>query len=154
MVKVFDQIFRADLGFTSVVMALQKIVDVLRHFLSPYLKTLLSTLCLASVTFKDHAESMKKLNNIKTKLANNVAYRVLIPGVTTCYDLLIEEEHYDAIGPLMTLLAESFSDSSEVLLFLPDLTQFFVTALEFRSQVGESISKNETLVSTCISRGK
>lgn len=98
-------------------MALLKIVDVLRHFLSPFLKTLLSTLCLASVTFKENADLTKKLNHIKTKLANNVAYRVLIPGVTTCYDILIMGENYDAIGPLMNLLAESFSVSTEVLQF-------------------------------------
>jgi U3 small nucleolar RNA-associated protein 10 len=60
---------------------------------------------------------------------------VLTPAVSRCYARLLAHQQYSALGPLLSVLADSFSTltRSELTQLVPDLTAFFISALQFRA---------------------
>ncbi|XP_067001904.2 HEAT repeat-containing protein 1 [Anabrus simplex] len=137
-----DQITESqDMLLLSSVSAIYKIVENLPHFMSPYLETLLWEVSVLSSMVQQESENqklvpvMQKLKAIRQKLSGLIPPRVLIPSVGKCYSQLIEKEKFAALGPLMEILADSFSAISgpEINQFLPDLTTFFLSALQFRT---------------------
>jgi U3 small nucleolar RNA-associated protein 10 len=61
--------------------------------------------------------------------------RVLTPAISRCYSCLLAEGQYTALGPLLSVLADSFSTlcSSEFTQLMTELTAFFVSALQLRA---------------------
>ena len=83
----------------------------------------------------------------RQKLSSTVPGRVLTPAVSRCYARLLAHHQYSALGPLLSVLADSFSTltRSELTQLVPDLTAFFMPALQFRADCSTGVS--EVLVS-------
>ncbi|XP_069672379.1 HEAT repeat-containing protein 1 [Periplaneta americana] len=136
----------------SAVTAVLKIVESLPHFLSPYLHKLLLEVCYLSTRWQHRAEDSKvspvlhKLKTIRQKLSSALPVRVLLPAVSQCYTQLLKVEQYSPLGPLFSVLSESFSTltSSEFTHLMPQLTPFFLSALQFRADCCDgSVSQDD-----------
>lgn len=149
LIKVLKKQRKAEtpeLILLSTVTAISKIVESLPLFLSPYLQKILVeySILLAKWQSGDQDEAkvsaiVSKLNNIKRKVAGSIPPRVLIPVVNQTHQMLLEKENFDAIGPLMSVLAESFTNvtTADFTSLQQDLTAFFLSALQLRSDAVE-----------------
>ncbi|XP_028178693.1 HEAT repeat-containing protein 1 [Ostrinia furnacalis] len=131
-----------ELILLSTVTAISKIVESLPLFLSPYLQKILyeyAILLAKWQTFDQECSKVSaivtKLVTIKKKIASSIPPRVLIPVANETHQLLLDREHYDAIGPVMSVLAESFANvtTADFTALQQDLTSFFLSALQLRS---------------------
>lgn len=124
------------------VTGLLKIVGTLALYLSPYLVELIVRLSQIwhNIEFeltKDPKRNpiiVDRLNGIWEKLSTTLELRVLIPTIDQSYKKLVNDEHSIAIGPLMLLLTQTFEQQAagNISKFMPDITSFFVAALQFR----------------------
>lgn len=138
----------------SLVTGILKIVETLPLFLSPYLVEMLVRLSQIWDRVQTDTKQLSTLNRLTAiwrKLANTLPLRVIIPTIDQTYKQLVEQEQYNGIGPLMELLSLCFENvqASEVVQYMPDLTAFFIAALQFRhdqqgSVNGKLISSLET----------
>ena len=78
----------------------------------------------------------------RQKLSSTVPGRVLTPAVSRCYARLLAHRQYSALGPLLSVLADSFSTltQSELTQLVSDLTAFFMSALQFRADCSSGAS--------------
>lgn len=133
----------------SAIAALQKIVSTLANYLSPYLTDLIVHLSVlwhtieTSTNMKGNEAALDKLNGIWEKIATTLELRVLIPTIKKSYEKIINSDKRIAIKPIMHLLSSTFrhSTSSAISTFMPDITSFFVDALQYRAN-----SKSSDLV--------
>lgn len=126
------------------VTGLLKIVGTLALYMSPYLVELIVRLSqvwhnIESEPSKDakrNAIVVERLNGIWEKLASTLELRILIPTFDQTYKRLVTEEQSIAIGPLMQLLSQTFEQqvAANISRFMPDITTFFIAALEFRAK--------------------
>lgn len=124
------------------VTGLQKIVFTLALYLSPYLVELIVRLSLIwhnlekepTKDAKRAASVIERLNGIWEKLATVLELRILIPSIDQSYAKLVNEENSIAIGPVMKLLSRTIEHnaSSNISAFMPDITAFIISALQFR----------------------
>lgn len=129
-----------ELVLLSVITAICKIVETIPLFLSPYLEKLLFEFSILTAKWESVDSAIKntpvisKLMLIKKKLSSTVAPRVLIPVIIQCYGQLIKKEKFNAIGPAMNILSESFVGISgpEFTSLQQELSSFFLSALQFR----------------------
>jgi U3 small nucleolar RNA-associated protein 10 len=72
---------------------------------------------------------------------------VLTPAVSRCYSHLLAQREYSALGPLLSVLSDSFStlSSSEFTQLISELRAFFISALQFRADC--SAENSDTPVS-------
>lgn len=138
-----DKISANDNVLFSIVTAIQKIVETLVLFLSPYLVDLVVLLSqiwqqVKENTVQDTKQSalINRLNGIWEKLASTLPLRVVLPTVERSYEVLIDNGNYAAIGPVMRLLLQSFKHlpSSEIANFMVEITSLVMKTLQFRSQ--------------------
>lgn len=130
----------------SVITAIDKILDTLPLFISPYLQKLLFKLAIlmsqfGSTNAAEEAKLEQKLAQIKQKIGTMIPSRVLIPAVATCYQELTAKKKYAAINGLMDILGEHLTNSgtpAEINGNLSELTNFFMNALQFRAENGNS----------------
>ncbi|KAL4720274.1 hypothetical protein ACJJTC_001381 [Scirpophaga incertulas] len=136
-----------ELILLSTVTAISKIVESLPLFLSPYLEKILYEYAILTAKWQTCDPNCNKVSaiitkllNIKKKIAVSIAPRVLIPVSSTTYQLLLEKENFDAIGPVMSVLAECFVNitTADFNALQQDLTAFFLSALQLRSDAAES----------------
>lgn len=125
------------------VTGLLKIVGTLALYLSPYLIEMIVR--LSTIWYNIETEPSKdqkrnsvivdRLNGIWEKLSMTLELRVLIPTIDQSYKKLVNDEQSIAIGPLMLLLTQTFEQqaATNISRFMPDITSFFITALQFRS---------------------
>ncbi|XP_059059367.1 HEAT repeat-containing protein 1 [Achroia grisella] len=152
LLKVLKKQRKADtpeLILLSTITAITKIIESLPLFLSPYLQKILYEYSILSAKWHTHDQECSKVSAIVTKLAiikkkiaAAIPPRVLIPVTNETHQLLLEKENYDAIGPVMSVLAESFSNvtTADFTALQQDLTAFFLSALQLRSDaVGKEI---------------
>ncbi|CAH2104988.1 unnamed protein product [Euphydryas editha] len=151
LIKVLKKQRKADtpeLILLSTVTAISKIVESLPLFLSPYLEKILYeyAILLAKWQAGDQECSkvsaiVSKLVNIKKKIATSIPPRVLIPVANETHKLLLEKDNFNAIGPVMSVLADSFGNvtTADFNALQQDLTTFFLSALQLR---GEASDKN------------
>lgn len=140
ILKVHTESDASELVLLSVITAVYKIVDTIPLFLSPYLVKLLYHLSVLSAKWSNKSGTKtsvicNKLTTIKVKISSTIQPRVLIPIISQCYDLLLKKRNFDAIGPAMNILADSFADVTgpEFSSLQHDLTNFFLSALQFRN---------------------
>lgn len=145
LIKVLKKQRKAEtpeLILLSTVTAISKIVESVPRFLSPYLSKILLEYSLLFAKWEncDQGEAkvsaiVNKLCNIRKKVAAAMSPRILIPVISCTYYMLLEKECYQAIGPLMAVLAESFMNfsSADFASVQKDLTAFFLAALQLRS---------------------
>ncbi|XP_013200654.1 HEAT repeat-containing protein 1 [Amyelois transitella] len=151
LIKVLKKQRKAEtpeLVLLSTVTAISKIVESLPLFLSPYLQKILYEYAILLAKWQCHdQESTKvsavvaKLSTIKKKIASSIPPRVLIPVANETHRLLLEKENYEGIGPVMSVLADSFANvtTADFTALQQDLTVFFLSALQLRS---DAVDKN------------
>lgn len=122
--------------------AIHKIVETLPKFLTPYLVNLITSLSILWSTLQrrssnESQKNLSKLDEIWQKLSSSLELRVLIPLVEKhIYPELLSQGKFDATGPLMVLLLDSFSysESADLVQNFQDLTTFFISVMDFRSK--------------------
>lgn len=151
LIKVLKRQRKAEtpeLILLSTVTAIAKIVESLPLFLSPYLQKVLYEYSIllakwqaADLECSKVSAIVTKLSNIRKKIADSIPPRVLIPVVSETHQLLLEKEKFDAIGPVMSVLADSFANvtPADFTALQQDLTSLFLTALQLRS---DAVDKN------------
>ncbi|CAH0404614.1 unnamed protein product [Chilo suppressalis] len=151
LIKVLKKQRKAEtpeLVLLSTVTAISKIVESVPLFLSPYLHKILYEYAILSAKWQTSDQEcskvsavVNKLIHIRMKIASAVPPRVLIPIANETYRLLLEKENFDAVGPIMSVLAECFVNvtTADFMALRQDLTTFFLSALQLRS---EAVDKN------------
>lgn len=123
-----------------IITAIQKIVESLPLFLSPYLERLLAELTILSAKWGGKRSDpkvetfVKKLDAILSNIGNLIPSRILIATVANTHNALLENKEFSAIGSLMNVLGENLAKlrGNELNEHLPELTNFFLNSLEFR----------------------
>ncbi|KAK5645643.1 hypothetical protein RI129_004107 [Pyrocoelia pectoralis] len=126
---------------TSNVAAINKILDSLSLFLSPFLTKLLSGVSILAAKWGTQSDDQKltaftaKIQSVQLKLGQLVPLRVLLPAVQESYTVLVNKGKFSAIEPLMKVLCESLNTlkGNDIQSHLGDLTNFFLQALQFRT---------------------
>lgn len=133
--------FANDTVLVSLITAILKVISTLPLFMSPYLVDLIVKLSkiwdrLSAQTEKDVKVTtiLSRLSAIWEKLSSTLPLRVLLPTIDQSYKQLIAEGKYAGVAPLMLLLSKTFDqqDASTIASFMPDITAFFVVALQVR----------------------
>ncbi|CAH1183154.1 unnamed protein product [Phaedon cochleariae] len=125
----------------SIITTVEKVIDSMPLFLSPYLEKLLVELSILSFKWESNNEEQKlqpfivKLGNIKQKLGKTIPLRVLLPAVEQCYNTLVTKSCFNATSALMAILGEALTNlkGADITSNLPALTSFFLNALKFRT---------------------
>lgn len=133
--------------------AIQKIIDSLPLFLSPYLEKILCEVSFFASKYDKKTNDQKitpianKLKNIKQKIGLVIPARVLIPAIEQSYEVLLQKTQYDSVGSLMDVLGECLGTlkPTEIQAILPDLTNFFLNALQFRTDAQASDDDTNTV---------
>lgn len=147
LIKVLKKQRKAEtpeLVLLSTVTAISKIVESLPLFLSPYVQKILYEYSLLLAKWQNSNQEqvsvvVAKLANIKKKIAGAIPPRVLIPAVNETHQMLLEKGNFDAIGPVMSVLADSFTNvtTADFTALQQDLTAFFLSALQLRSDAAD-----------------
>uniref|UniRef100_A0A8B9TV64 HEAT repeat-containing protein 1 n=1 Tax=Anas platyrhynchos TaxID=8839 RepID=A0A8B9TV64_ANAPL len=136
----------------SAVTALLKVAETLPHFLSPYLMDcLLQVVRLERIVveFGPSSQINVRVTSLKSILATKLAPRILVPAVTKCYS-------ENCVGPLMNILKEHIvvMEKDHLISHQSELTAFFMTALDFRTEHAqddlEEVGKTETYIIDCL----
>lgn len=124
------------------VAGLLKVVGTLALYLSPYLVEMIVHLSqiwhnIETEQTKDPKRNsiiVERLNGIWEKLSTILELRILIPTIDQSYKRLMDNEHSTAIGPLMQLMTQTLEHQTagNISRFMPDITSFFIRALQFR----------------------
>ncbi|XP_055713807.1 HEAT repeat-containing protein 1 homolog [Phlebotomus papatasi] len=131
-----------DMTTVSIITALQKVIDTLPMFLSPYLERMLTLIAKFRVKVQKIIPQdakvtsiLGKIDTISHKISSFIPLRILVPAVENSYGQLIDANATDAIAPLMSILSESFVDvsSKDISAIQTELSEFFLKALKFRS---------------------
>lgn len=151
LIKVLKKQSKAEtpeLVLLSTVTAISKIVESLPLFLSPYLQKILYEYSILLAKWQNYDQECSKvsaivvkLSNIKKKIASSIPPRVLIPVVNETHRLLLEKENFNAIGPVMSVLADSFGNvtTADFTALQQDMTAFFLSALQLRSDAVDKV---------------
>lgn len=125
------------------VTGLLKIIGSLALYMSPYLVEMIVR--LSQIWYNIETEATKdpkrnsfiveRLNGIWEKLSTTLDLRILIPTIDQSFKRLVNDEQSLAIGPLMLLLTQTFEQQAagNISRYMPDITSFFIMALQFRS---------------------
>lgn len=81
----------------------------------------------------------------RQKIASSIPTRVLVPAVENAYKDLVSRKQLEGIAPLMNVLAESFVGlaSQDLVALQGTLTDFFLSALQFRSVCGSDVTSDQ-----------
>ncbi|XP_053394592.1 HEAT repeat-containing protein 1-like isoform X2 [Mercenaria mercenaria] len=133
-----EKLFRNELYVMSVVTAVNKVVENLSNFLSPFLHDILVNVCMLSSEASQYDILQKpqvslRLKTIRTTLSTNIPTRVLLPVVTTCYTSLVKSDLM-SVSSLMSLFGEHVSHITreDLTSHLPQLQTFFLHCLDIR----------------------
>uniref|UniRef100_A0A8B9EHI5 HEAT repeat-containing protein 1 n=1 Tax=Anser cygnoides TaxID=8845 RepID=A0A8B9EHI5_ANSCY len=142
----------------SAVTALLKVAETLPHFLSPYLMDcLLQVVRLERIVveFGPSSQINVRVTSLKSILATKLAPRILLPAVTKCYSE-VANNRKNCVGPLMNILKEHIvvMEKDHLISHQSELTAFFMTALDFRTEHAqddlEEVGKTETYIIDCL----
>ncbi|XP_005320409.2 HEAT repeat-containing protein 1 [Ictidomys tridecemlineatus] len=142
----------------SALAALHKVVETLPHFISPYLKGILSQVIhLEKITSEMGSASQAnvRLTSLKKTLATRLSPRVLLPAISKTYKQ-IARNWENNMGPFMSILQEHIGvmKKEELTSYQSQLTAFFLEALDFRAQHSEDdleeIGKTESCIIDCL----
>ncbi|XP_069787090.1 HEAT repeat-containing protein 1 isoform X2 [Narcine bancroftii] len=126
-----------EIYFLSAITALQRVVETLPYFISPYLFDILVQITQLSKTAAKASHSSQfdlRLTSLRTTLATKLASRVLLPSISKCYDKLAETRQI-CLGPLLEILKEHIChmEKEQLNSHQSELTSFFFKALDFRA---------------------
>ncbi|XP_024095740.2 HEAT repeat-containing protein 1 [Pongo abelii] len=156
--KNTSELVSSEVYLLSALAALQKVVETLPHFISPYLEGILSQVIhLEKITSEMGSASQAniRLTSLKKTLATTLAPRVLLPAVKKTYKQ-IEKNWKNHMGPFMSILQEHIGvmKKEELTSHQSQLTAFFLEALDFRAQHSENdleeVGKTENCIVDCL----
>ncbi|XP_038070056.1 HEAT repeat-containing protein 1-like [Patiria miniata] len=131
-----ETIVSSDFQLLSAVTAVQKVIETLPHFQSPYLVDLLLQICRLSSDSEDEKSQLNlRLKALGHNLAGTIAVRVLLPVFSQVYDRMVDT-HKGSIGPLMAVLSDHLSamDKTDMAGYQPQMVAFFLVALDYRAK--------------------
>ncbi|XP_036775218.2 HEAT repeat-containing protein 1 isoform X2 [Manis pentadactyla] len=141
----------------SALAAVQKVVETLPHFISPYLEGVLSQVVHLEKVTSEMGSALQAnvhLTSLKKTLATTLSPRVLLPAINKTYRRI--ENWKNHMGPFMSILQEHLGvmKKEELSSHQPQLTAFFLEALDFRAQHPEDdleeIGKTENFIIDCL----
>ncbi|XP_031992195.1 HEAT repeat-containing protein 1 isoform X1 [Hylobates moloch] len=156
--KNTSELLSSEVYLLSALAALQKVVETLPHFISPYLEGILSQVIhLEKITSEMGSASQAniRLTSLKKTLATTLAPRVLLPAIKKTYKQ-IEKNWKNHMGPFMSILQEHIGvmKKEELTSHQSQLTAFFLEALDFRAQHSENdleeVGKTENCIIDCL----
>nr|XP_035929994.1 HEAT repeat-containing protein 1 isoform X3 [Halichoerus grypus] len=156
--KNTSELVSGEVYLLSALAALQKVVETLPHFISPYLEGVLSQVVhLETITSEMGSASQAnvRITSLKKTLATTLSPRVLLPAVNRTYKQ-IEKNWKNHMGPFMSILQEHIGvmKKEELTSHQSQLTIFFLEALDFRAQHSENdleeIGKTENCIIDCL----
>uniref|UniRef100_A0A8C9SM77 HEAT repeat-containing protein 1 n=1 Tax=Scleropages formosus TaxID=113540 RepID=A0A8C9SM77_SCLFO len=147
--KERKELFSNKVYLLSAVTALQRVSETLPHFISPYLKDILLQVHLNICT--KCPQLPVRLASLRATLATKVPSRVLLPAVTMCYSQVAQSQQ-NRLGPLMDILKDHIvhMERDELTGHQSELTSFFLTALDFRSQHSQGNLEKANEAEGCI----
>ncbi|XP_052257206.1 HEAT repeat-containing protein 1-like isoform X2 [Dreissena polymorpha] len=136
-----------ELYVMSVVTTVNKVVENLAHFLSPYLKDILCSVCILS-SKADKFDILQKpavqqrLKTIRATLSTSLPTRVLLPVVTECYSSLVNTSKMGVVS-LMSLFGDHISHITreDLASHMTSLQTFFLRCLDIRTDFPELSNK-------------
>ncbi|XP_059533364.1 HEAT repeat-containing protein 1 isoform X1 [Myotis daubentonii] len=156
--KNTSELVSGDVYLLSALAALQKVVETLPHFLSPYLEGVLAQVIhLEKITSEMGAASQAnvRLTSLKKTLATTLSPRVLLPAINKTYKHT-QRDWRNHMGPLMSILQEHIGvmKKEELTSHQSQLTTFFLEALDFRARHPENdleeVGKTENHIIDCL----
>ncbi|XP_023604332.1 HEAT repeat-containing protein 1 isoform X5 [Myotis lucifugus] len=156
--KNTSELVSGDVYLLSALAALQKVVETLPHFLSPYLEGVLAQVIhLEKITSEMGAASQAnvRLTSLKKTLATTLSPRVLLPAINKTYKHT-QKDWRNHMGPFMSILQEHIGvmKKEELTSHQSQLTTFFLEALDFRAQHPENdleeVGKTESHIIDCL----
>ncbi|XP_024417434.2 HEAT repeat-containing protein 1 [Desmodus rotundus] len=156
--KNTSELASGEVYLLSALAALQKVVETLPNFVSPYLEGVLSQVIhLEKITSEMGAASQAnvRLASLKKTLATTLSPRVLLPAINKTYKQI--QKHWQShTGPFMSILQEHIGvmKKDELASHQSQLTTFFLEALDLRAQHPESdleqVGKTESCIIDCL----
>ncbi|XP_036133561.1 HEAT repeat-containing protein 1 isoform X1 [Molossus molossus] len=156
--KNTSELVSSDIYLLSALAALQKVVETLPHFISPYLEGVLSQVIhLEKITNEmgSASQAIVRLTSLKKTLATTLSPRVLLPAINKTYKQI--QKHWENhMGPFMSILQEHIRvmKKEELTSHQSQLTAFFLEALDFRAQHPEDdleeVGKTENYIIDCL----
>ncbi|KAM6218768.1 HEAT repeat-containing protein 1 isoform 2-T2 [Rhynchocyon petersi] len=147
-----------DVYLLSALAALQKVVETLPHFISPYLEGVLAQVIhleKIACEMSSASQATARLMSLKKTLATTLSPRVLLPAINKTYKQIMKNWK-DHLGPFMSILQEHIGVMKKDVLtsHQAQLTSFFLEALDFRAQHSEhdleEVGKTESCVIDCL----
>ncbi|XP_015359837.1 HEAT repeat-containing protein 1 isoform X1 [Marmota marmota marmota] len=157
-VQSTSELVCSEVCLLSALAALHKVVETLPHFISPYLKGILSQVIhLEKITSElgSASQANVRLTSLKKTLATRLSPRVLLPAISKTYKQ-IARNWENNMGPFMSILQEHIGvmKKEELTSYQSQLTAFFLEALDFRAQHSEDdleeIGKTESCIIDCL----
>lgn len=135
------ELVSSEIYLLSAVTALQKVVETLPHFLSPYLKDILLQVARLEKIARQVGPTSQlylRISSLKTTLATKLASRVILPTITKCYCDL-QDTRQSSLAPLMEILKNHIAimEKQQLVSQQSELTTFFLKALDFRAEHSE-----------------
>uniref|UniRef100_A0A3Q0SAU3 HEAT repeat-containing protein 1 n=1 Tax=Amphilophus citrinellus TaxID=61819 RepID=A0A3Q0SAU3_AMPCI len=133
----------------SAVTALQRVTETLPHFISPYLHD--TTLQEFWPTLLLRRRLSTRLSSLKSTLATKLPPRVLLPTLSRCYNSLVVNKKV-RLGALLSILKEHIAqmEKDQLNFHQSELTTFFLTALDFRSEHCQGDLEKTAQVEGCV----
>uniref|UniRef100_A0A8C8XKJ4 HEAT repeat-containing protein 1 n=1 Tax=Panthera leo TaxID=9689 RepID=A0A8C8XKJ4_PANLE len=156
--KNTSELVSGEVYLLSALAALQKVVETLPHFISPYLEGVLSQVVhLEKITggMGSASQATVRITSLKKTLATTLSPRVLLPAINKTYKQ-IEKNWKKHMRPFMSILQEHIGvmKKEELTSHQAPLTVFFLEALDFRAQHSEDdleeIGKTENCIIDCL----
>uniref|UniRef100_I3KSE2 HEAT repeat-containing protein 1 n=1 Tax=Oreochromis niloticus TaxID=8128 RepID=I3KSE2_ORENI len=138
----------------SAVTALQRVAETLPHFISPYLHDATLQVCrltrlmeTSSSSSSSFAQLSIRLASLRSTLATKLPPRVLLPTISRCYNTMVSQ-----LGALLSILKEHIAhmEKDQLSFHQSELTTFFLTALDFRSEHCQGDLEKTAQVEGCV----
>ncbi|XP_051849505.1 HEAT repeat-containing protein 1 [Antechinus flavipes] len=153
-----NELISSEVYLLSALAALQKVVETLPHFLSPYLQGILIQAIRWETVVKEMSPTSQatlRVTSLKATLATTLSSRVLLSALNTVYKQ-IGKNWKNRIGPFMSLLQEHIAvmEKEDLNSHQSQLTAFFLEALNFRSLHPEDnleeVGQTEGCIVSCL----
>ncbi|XP_007527955.1 HEAT repeat-containing protein 1 isoform X2 [Erinaceus europaeus] len=153
-----NELISGEVYLLSALAALQKVVETLPNFISPYLEGVLSQVIhLEKIIcgMGPASQANVRLSSLKKTLATKLSPRVLLPAINKTYKK-IEKNWKNHMGPFMSVLQAHIGvmKKEELTSHQSLLTTFFLEALDFRAQHSEDdledVGKTENYIIDCL----
>ncbi|XP_072026252.1 HEAT repeat-containing protein 1-like [Amphiura filiformis] len=142
----------SDLHLLSAVTSLQKIIETLPNFLSPYLLQLILQITKFSSNTEDEKSQLNlRLKAIRHRLATSVSARVMLPAIAQAYGDAADKRK-ESIGPLMSMLGDHMGalSNDDLHTYHSQIISFFLVALDYRAKHTEMLLEEVGQIESCV----